>query len=434
MENPSLENICMTFSSLGVLPSLVATLGKQGIVEPTPIQSAALPILLAKQDAYLTSETGSGKTLAYLLPLLSNIDLQVEAPQVLVVVPTHELAIQLHRTCCDLVVAADLPIRSVLLLGGTPMDRQIEKLKKKPHIAIGSPGRLLELIGKGKLKVNHTKSVVVDEADSLLTKDSFSTIRSIIGSTPKNRQLVFVSATELPEYDNDVTENTDNETTVHVPHHAQNAAARCNTSASEIAELTMRMKTIRAATSTAINPNISHFAFHCESRKKADFLRKLIRATLPELPTDAATSRALVFVHRNEAAQIIAMKMAHHGILVGNLLGADDKSERKKAMDDFRAGRSRVLIASDVAARGLDIPSISHVFNYDVPSQSKDYLHRVGRTARAGASGAAISLVTEADTRVIQRIASELEIEIGEIGLREGRIIYPTASKFSPPF
>src|SRR2546422_417921 len=164
--HPSLGMI-MTFAEIGVRPELVAALSKQRITEPTAIQIAALPVLLAGRDAYLNSETGTGKTLAYLLPIFSRLDVQREATQVVVIAPTHELAIQIQRQCTDLAQNAGWPVRTLLLIGGTSMERQIDKLKKKPHVVVGSPGRIRELIGLGKLKVNAVRSVVVDEADRL---------------------------------------------------------------------------------------------------------------------------------------------------------------------------------------------------------------------------------------------------------------------------
>jgi ATP-dependent RNA helicase DeaD len=373
----------MTFAELEIPPALVAALAKQGITEPTDIQVAALPVLLAGKDAYINSETGTGKTLAYLLPLFCRIDLKLEATQVIVVVPTHELAIQIQRQSCALAQNSGLPIRSLLLIGGTSMDRQIDKLKKKPQVVIGSPGRIRELIGMNKLKPQSIKTIVIDEADRLLCGDGIESTRAIIKTAPGKRQLIFVSATEQPE------------------------------SEREIAAMAPDIVMLRTA-ATPVNPNIEHSYLVCEERDKADFLRKLLHAMQPE--------RAIVFVHRNETAENVAAKLAHHKMPVADLHGAYEKSERKQAMDDFRSGRVRVLIASDLAARGLDIQGVTHIFNLDVPTQSKAYLHRVGRTARAGAKGHAVSLLTAQEVRLVRRYQSELGITITPIRLREGMV------------
>lgn len=374
----------MTFTETGLWPSLVKALAVEKISEPMPIQTEAIPVLLAGKNAYLNAETGTGKTLAYMLPLFQKIDPALAATQMIVVVPTHELAIQIQRQAGALAVNSGLPIRSVLLIGGTQMQRQIDKLKKKPQVVIGSPGRIREMISLNKVKTGLVKSVVLDEADRLLSAESLASVRAIVKSTPPNRQLVFVSATEQAE--------ATREATAMAP------------------DLTM----VRAG-AARVNSAIEHLYMMCEERDKPDWLRKLIRAAEPV--------RALVFVHRNEDAEVIASKLAHHKIKVADLHGAFTKEERKKAMDDFRGDRVNVMIASDVAARGLDIKGITHIFNFDVPGDSKAYLHRVGRTARAGAKGCAISLFTERDLRLVRRFEEELGIEMTPIILREGEVL-----------
>jgi len=374
----------MTFTESGILPALVDALAKENINEPMPIQVAAIPALLEGKNAYLNSETGTGKTLAYLLPLLCRIDPAVSELQAMVLAPTHELAIQIQRVVGTLVQNSGLPIRTVLLIGGTAIPRQLEKLKKKPHLVIGSPGRVRDLIIMKKLKPQAVRSVVVDEADRLLADDSLVSVRNILYATPRTRQVVFVSATE---------------------HTTATAAA--NTLAPELVM-------IRAG-ATPVNPNIEHLYLVCEERDKPELLRKLIHALNPE--------RAIVFVHRNEKAEVIAGKLAFHKLPASDLHGAYDKSERKKAMDDFRKGDTRILIASDIAARGLDIADVTHIFNVDAPTESKAYLHRVGRTARAGAKGHAISLLTENELRLVKRYEAELGIRLAEVILREGEVL-----------
>ncbi len=372
------------WAEMGLLPSLVAALAVEKISVPMPIQVESMPVLLAGKDAYLNSETGTGKTLAYLLPLFQKIDPLLAATQMVVVVPTHELAIQIQRQAGALAVNSGLPIRSVLLIGGTLMQRQIDKLKKKPQVVIGSAGRIRELIFMGKVKTDQVRSVVLDEADRLLSAESLASVRVIVKSMPPQRQLVFVSATE------------------------QDGATR------EATVLAPGLVMVRAG-SGRVNSDIEHLYMVCEERDKPDWLRKLIRAMNPE--------RSLVFVHRNEDAEVMASKLAHHKIKVADLHGAFTKVERKKAMDDFRGGHVNVWMASDVAARGLDIKGVTHIFNFDVPSESLVYLHRVGRTARAGAKGRAITLLSERELRLVRRFESELGITMTPILLREGEVV-----------
>ena len=374
----------MTFTDLHMPPDLVAALAKQEIAEPTPIQIVAAPVLLAGKDAYLHAETGTGKTLAYLLPLFCRLDVALAATQIVIVAPTHELAIQIQRQCCDLAQNAGWAVRTLLLIGGTSTERQIDKLKKKPHIVVGSPGRIGELIAKGKLKTKEIRSIVIDEADRLLNDESVQSLRAIIKSAPATRQLVFASATMEAD-----------------------STAAIKTLSTDL--------TLLQAGAAAVNDNIEHLYLICEERDKPDELRKLIHALDPE--------RAMVFVHRNDVAERIAAKLEHHKIPVADINAALNKVDRKCAMDGFRSGEIRVLIASDVAARGLDIKGVTHVFNFDVPTLSKAYLHRVGRTGRAGAKGVAISLLTDSEARVVRRYQEELGITMQCVRLREGRVV-----------
>lgn len=374
----------MTFTELQLAPELIAALEKQQISRPTPIQSAALPVLLAGRDAYLHAETGTGKTLAYLLPIFSRLDTDQAATQTVIVAPTHELALQIHRQCCDLAQNAGWPVRSLLLIGGTSTERQIEKLKKKPHLVVGSPGRIAELLGRGKLKAQYVRNIVIDEADRLLNEESLLAVRAIIQAAPRTRQLIFASATL-----------------------ERQSTAIANELAPELLML--------QAGAAAVNENIEHLYLICEERDKPDQLRKLLHALAPE--------RAIVFVHRNDVAERIALKLAHHKIPAADLNAALDKEDRKHAMDGFRKAEIRVLIASDIAARGLDIKGVTHVFNFDVPTLSQAYLHRAGRTGRAGAKGLAVTLMTEIEARLVRRYQEELGIEMQCVRMREGKVL-----------
>jgi ATP-dependent RNA helicase DeaD len=378
----------MPFTDLQVPPELIAALAKQQITDPTPIQIAALPVLRAGKNAYLHAETGSGKTLAYLLPIFCSLDAQQAATQSLIIAPTHELAIQIQHQCRDLAQNAGWPIRSLPLIGGASTQRQIDNLKKKPHVVVGSPGRIGELIASGKLKLKFVRSVVIDEADRLLSDELLPTIRTVIQAAPPTRQLIFASATLEP---------------------ASTAA-----SAALAPDLVMLEASV-----AVINQNIEHFYLVCEERDKPDELRKLLHSLEPE--------RAIVFVHRNDVAEKIAAKLAHHQIPAADLNAALDKHARKQVMEGFRSGAIRVLIASDVAARGLDIKGVTHIFNFDAPTLSKAYLHRVGRTGRAGAKGQAITLVTEIEARLIRRYQEELGIVVQRVRMREGNVIIEVA-------
>jgi ATP-dependent RNA helicase DeaD len=372
------------FTDLGVLPALEPGLTAASISRPTPIQEAALPVVLSGQDAFISSETGTGKTLAYLLPLLGRIDTQSSDLQVLVLAPTHELAMQIHRTALELARDARLNVRVQPLIGGVAVQRQQEQLKKKPHLVVGSVGRIQNLIDLRKLKTHAVKAVVVDEMDRLLAGDKLAPTLALVRSTPKGRQLVFVSATGRPE---------------------SMSAART---------LAPDMVMVHVG-GDRVSATIEHLYLVCEERDKPVMLRKLIHAQRPE--------RAIVFVHTNDKADMLSSMLAHHKLAVADIHGSREKLSRKKALEDLKSGRARILIASDLAARGLDIKGVTHVFNLDVPTQGKDYLHRVGRTGRVGEKGIAVSLVTDQELGRIKRFERELGIVIAPVALSKGVVI-----------
>ena len=376
----------MTFDSLGLPPALVQALGARGLDAPLPIQTAALPVLMAGKSAMLVSRTGSGKTLAYLLPILTGIDAESQHVQAVVLAPTHELAMQITRVATELSREAGLGVRVLALIGGAAASRQIEGLKKKPHLVIGSAGRMTHLMELGKLKLKDTAWLVLDEADRMLIEESLEHIRKITGQLDAGTRFVFVSATEGP---------------------ATTRIARA---------LAPNLEFVRMQ--DGVSPQIRHCYLVCEERDKIDWLRKALRGLSPE--------RALVFVHRGASAERMAERLEHHQLSVADLHGAHDKFQRQAALDDFRKGKAQTLIASDIAARGLDIFGVELVVNVDVPSQSRDYLHRAGRTGRAGATGLVLSLMTEAESRLAKRYAQDLDIILEQVQLVRGALVPAT--------
>lgn len=374
----------MSFEQFGLAPALLVGLEKQRFVEPTVVQAQAIPALQAGSDTYINAETGSGKTLAYLLPLFQGVNPNVKAAQALILAPTQELAMQIHQVACDLAQHSALDIRSSSLIGGAAIDRQIERLKKKPQILVGTPGRILELIERGKLKLSELKTLVIDEADRLLADESLEMVQKILRACPGRRQLVFVSATEQPK-SKEVME--------------------------QLSPQLVRLHT----EDVVINPNIEHFYVVVDQRDKADTIRKLIHAT--------KTKKAIVFTHRNETAEDLAARLEHHKVAVADLHSTYGKEVRKQAMQNFRSGKATVMIASDVAARGLDVQGITHVFNLDIPSKGKDYLHRVGRTGRAGTQGVAVSVLVRPEVRLVKQFERDFGISIREVILREGQML-----------
>jgi len=373
----------MKFTELNILPVLESALENENIVEPTPIQIRASRAIFDGRDSYISSETGTGKTLAYLLPLLTKLNVETKELQVIILTPTHELASQIQDQLLRIKENSDFDFRSQLLIGSASMKRQLERLKKKPHIAIGSIGRILELIKKRKLKAHTVKTLVIDEADKILMSESLSMIDKITRSLMKDCQKIFVSATNQ---------------------------RRSNSIADEMSNEMVEVH----SNSNQVIDNIEHIYFNVHENEKPELLRKIIRA--------CGTERAIVFTHRNETAKQIAEKLASHKISVGEIHGARDKLERVKTINQFRKGEINILVASDIVARGLDVKEITHSFNVEIPGKRKDYLHRAGRTGRAGECGYCISLMSNEEMKIARRYQRELGIKMTEATIYDGVI------------
>lgn len=374
----------MDFNELGMSPAWVDALTAEKISKPTQIQQHAIPVVMEGRDAYISSETGTGKTLAYLLPLLERLDAAAKTLQFIVLVPTHELALQIQQQVRTLVQAVGSDIRSQVLVGGISLRRQQERLKDKPHLIAGTPERILELTKMRKLKVHAVNCVVIDEADRMLTDPILGTVQAILHATPGRRQLVFVSATQQTQ------------SRQHAHALAQDLAM-VDTGGDKMSD------------------TIEHLYAVTEERKKPELLRRLIHAIQPE--------RALVFVHRNDRAEELAGKLSFHKVRAVWIHGAASKMARQSALSAFRSGEAQVLISSDLSARGMDLPGVTHVFNLDPPTQSQDYLHRAGRTGRAGAQGCSVLLLDPREKRLVSRYARELGIELQPIHLERGKVV-----------
>lgn len=373
------------FSELGLQENLIEGLVKQGIESPTEIQVKAIPIGLAGSDIIGESETGTGKTLAYLLPIFQKIDITSKDIQAIILAPTHELAMQIHKQIELLSENANSCVKSTSIIGNVNIKRQLESLKEKPHIIVGSAGRILELIIMKKLKSHGVKTIVIDEGDRMIDEDNIDGVKAIIKTTLRDRQIMVFSAT-------------------------------ISLKVVEIAKTLMKEpKVIKVGDKSVVNPNIDHMYFVVEKRDKLLLLRKLISATNPE--------KAIVFINKSDEVEITTSKLSYHGLKVEGIHGTSDKINRKKAIEDFNAGKIQLLVASDLAARGLDIVGVSHIFNLDIPENSKDYLHRVGRTGRMGAKGLALSITEERELDLIKSYEKDFNIEILPKDIRMGMII-----------
>lgn len=375
----------LSFQDLGLNENLIKGLAKEEITVPTDIQSKVIPPLLANKDIIGQSETGSGKTLAYLLPIFQKIKCDKREMQAIVLAPTHELVMQIDREIKLLAENSNVGVTSISIIGNVNIKRQIEKLRDKPHIIVGSAGRILELIKLRKINAQTVKTIVIDEGDKLLDESNINQVKDVIKTTMKDRQLMIFSATIRVETIN-------------------------------IAKNLMRLpEIIKIDEMSPVNPNILHYYLTCDQRDKIVVLRKLIAALNPV--------RAIVFINKMDEIEITVSKLRYHKLNAYGLYGSSPKEERKKAMEDFRSGKLQILVASDLAARGLDIKDVTHIFNLDFPEDSKEYLHRAGRTGRFDENGIAITLVTEYEIPTIKRYEKAFNIKIEEKYLYKGNLL-----------
>lgn len=375
----------ITFENLNLDSRIIAGLNKQNISVPTSIQQEAIPVILNHQDVIAQSHTGSGKTLAFVAPLFKKIDTTKREMQVLILAPTHELVMQIDAQIKLLAANSEIPVTSTTIIGGANIDKQIKKLKEKPHIITGSCGRILELIKKKKITAHTLKTIILDEADSLLDNTNTKTIQDIIKTTLRDRQLCLFSAS--------ISENT-------------------QTLATSLMKEPVILKT---ADTVEMNPNIAHFYLKGERRDKFELLRKLIVAENPE--------RALIFVNQNDSMQEIAEKLNYHQKETFVMRGNIQKEERKRALDLFRSGKIKLLVSSDLTARGLDIPEVTHIIHLDCPANPNEYLHRAGRTARGYASGKSICIITDKDLSTLKKYQKKFNIQFKEMKVSHGQFI-----------
>lgn len=367
----------VSFKDLGLSQSLVAALALERITVPTQIQVSVIPKAIKHVDLMVQSQTGTGKTLAFLLPLFEKLQ-PIREMQALILVPTHELAVQILRQVERLSQNSDKKLTGAAIIGNVNIERQIVKLRDKPQIIIGTAGRVLELIAKRKISAHTIKTIIIDEADRLFDANNSEGISAVIKTTQRDRQLMLVSATISPK------------------------------TIEKAKKIMKAPQFLKVETTTNIPDTIEHMYVTTEFRDKIATLRKLI------IHTRAAKS--LVFVNKPYEIDKTLKALNYHGLKAESLHGNDKKIDRKAMLEKFRAGKLSVLIASDIAARGLDIKDVTHVFNVDIPDSTDAYLHRVGRTGRTGKAGVAISIITSQELVVLQKHAKVLGILFKVIG------------------
>ncbi|HBS49367.1 MAG TPA: DEAD/DEAH box helicase [Rhodobacteraceae bacterium] len=373
------------FSDLNLNPKVLKAVEEAGYETPTPIQAGAIPSALEGRDVLGIAQTGTGKTAGFTLPMLSLLArgrARARMPRSLVLCPTRELAAQVAENFDT--YSKYLKLSRALLIGGVSFKEQEAIIDKGADVLIATPGRLLDHFERGKLILNDVKIMVVDEADRMLDMGFIPDIERIFGLTnPLTRQTLFFSATMAPEIER-------------ITNTFLSAPARV-----EVAR--------QATASETIEQGVLMFKPSRRDREASE-KRKVLRALIDR--EGDKCSNAIIFCNRKTDVDIVAKSLKKYGYDAAPIHGDLDQSQRTRTLDGFREGKLRLLVASDVAARGLDVPSVSHVFNYDVPGHAEDYVHRIGRTGRAGRDGKAVTICNPRDEKALDAVEKLIQKEI----------------------
>lgn len=357
-----------TFKELGVAEPLIQILKHQGITSPTPIQEASLPYIFQGQDVIGRAQTGTGKTLCYLLPAIQAVRRETAQEQILIITPTRELARQVFDVLRPFAEASGLD--AVDLIGGSTVENQLQKLKRSPHVIIGTPGRLRDHLHRRSLDLSGIRMVVLDEADQMMDAGFREEIEVIIDETPKKRQLLLFSAT-MPD---DVK---------------------------KLARKYMKSPRTVSLPDKATADTVEQRIYETTDRRKFALLVRHITEMNPYL--------GIVFCNTREKASELADKLsAELDMPVGEIHGDMSQGQRNQVIRDFEKARLQILVASDIAARGLDVTGVTHVFNYEIPRNLEYYVHRIGRTGRGGASGLAITYAVPEDAELLRKLEKSI--------------------------
>ncbi|MDP4163411.1 MAG: DEAD/DEAH box helicase [Bacillota bacterium] len=361
------------FLSLGISEPIVNLLKANGIVSPTPIQEQAIPPVMEGKDVIAQAQTGTGKTFTFVLPILEKIDPKAEHVQALIVTPTRELALQITNEIEKLLEHIE-DIRVLAVYGGQDVEKQLRKLKKNVQIVVATPGRLLDHIRRETVQLSQTSFLVLDEADQMLHIGFLNEVEEIINATPTSRQTMLFSATMSDEI-------------------------------RKLASKHMRKpQNIQVQKKQTPAMTIRQIAIRTTDRAKQDSLIKLIETERPFL--------AVIFCRTKRRVSKLYEGLRAQGLQCDELHGDLSQAKREQVMNRFRDAKVQLLIATDVAARGLDVDGVTHVFNYDIPQDTESYIHRIGRTGRAGNEGLAVTLYSEKDLEALESIEHDLNIRI----------------------
>ena len=371
------------FSGLGLSTKVIEAVAAAGYTKPTDIQAEAIPLVLQKRDIIGIAQTGTGKTASFVLPMLTLLEsgrARARMPRTLILEPTRELAAQVHENFEK--YGKNHRLSVALLIGGVSFEDQNRVLDRGADVLIATPGRMLDQFERGRILLTGVDILVIDEADRMLDMGFIPDIERICGLLPARRQTLFFSATMPPEIQRLTSRFLRDPIKIEVAR--QNSVVE-----------TIDQKLVRVSG---------------KPEEKRAALRQLIR-------NEPALKNAIIFCNRKRDVATLARSLERHGFSAAGLHGDMDQKSRMETLDSFKTDKLTLLIASDVAARGLDIPAVSHVFNFDVPTHAEDYVHRIGRTGRAGRSGTSITLVAPADSKYIDAITKLIHKDIAEVGL-----------------
>lgn len=375
----------MNFQELKLDDRLIKALLAENITQPTKVQEEVIDRVIIHKDLIVQSETGTGKTLAYLLPIYMKYKEVQKGNQVIILVPTHELAMQVHKQVERLSKNSTIQILSVTIFGDVNIERQITKLKDKPQIIIGTAGRIHELIKKKKIAAHLIKTIVIDEADKLIDKDNIEATKAVIKCTMKDRQILLFSAS--------------------IPQQTINTAQ----------EFMKSPDLIRTESTDKIPKNIDHIYIVVERRDKLETLRKLAKTL--------KAKSSIVFINRVNDIEEATEKLVFHNFKAECIHGSNLKIDRKKVIENFKLGKTNYLVATDIAARGLHFDNVDVVFHISIPEDPRDYLHRAGRTGRNGKKGLNVLIVTKEELVAIKKYQKTFAININEKKLYQGKLV-----------
>ncbi len=364
--------------------SIVSFLNSKDITTPTDVQSKAIPLILEGKNVVCQSPTGTGKTYAYLLPLIKQIDKSIKTPQILILSPTHELAVQISKVTKEICKALNIN-QPALLIGGTNIKKQIESLKDKPPIIIGTAGRVAELHNAKRLKLHTVNNLVLDEGDRLIDKNNLENTKAVIKKLMRDTHKHIFSASMKDQ------------------------------ALVTIKTIIPDAEYVNIGNQYEIPPNIEHLCFVADSRKKVEQVRKIFASK--------EITKAIIFINKEDDIENMEKRLNYHQIPCKALFGKCKDYERKEALNDLKHGKIKAIVASDLASRGLDIEDLEYIVNLSIPEDPILYQHRVGRTGRAGKSGMAISIATPYELKTLRKFEKVFNINIKQCEMSYGEIV-----------